>query len=148
MKRALRIALIGLAIAGCTPPTTLAPIAPEGINASVGKTWNAVIDVLSDGNIPVKTLDKSSGYVMAEVASVGILEEDKLADCGGFMTSLGSSGPMIARYNIVVRGDSTTSTVKVTARFMKTGDIGKDCPSKNTFEAKFQSDVKARAEAR
>jgi hypothetical protein len=144
-RTAYFVSLLALA---CSPATTLAPVPAAGINAGVGKTWNAVIDILSESNIPVKTLDKSSGYVMAEIAGVGVLEEDKLADCGGFLTSFGATGSMIARYNILVRGDSTASTVKVTAKFTKTGDVPKDCPSKNTFETKFQSDVKARAEAR
>lgn len=136
------------AVIACAPPPPAPPLAPAGIAASVGKTWNTVIDVLSESNIPVKTLDKSSGYIMAEVASVHILDEDKYADCGSFLASLGAEGPMIARYNILVRGDSTTSTVKVTAAFTKTGKTTHECSSKRVFETKFQNDVKARAEGR
>ncbi len=151
MKLILRtVFIIGLAV-GCAPAPiiTLPPIAPAGINASFDRTWDVVIDVLSEGNIPVKTLDKASGYVMAEVADVGSSEEDALADCGGWMRMrLTALGPMIARYNILVRGDSTTSTVKVRAEFTKTGRSRWNCPSKNTFETKFQSYVKEKAEAR
>ena len=148
MKLILRTLIIGLAV-GCTPAVTLPPIASEGINASFGKTWDAVIDGLSEGNVPVKTLDKASGYITVEVADAGSSEaeyasklgKDALADCGPKLVRY----PMLARYNIVVRGDSTTSTVRVRAQF---SENGWDCPSRNTFETKLQSYVKAKAEGR
>lgn len=55
---------------------------------------------------------------------------------------------MTAQFNIVVRGDSTMSTVKVRAEFTKTGKSNWICPSKNTFETRLQARVKAKAEAR
>jgi hypothetical protein len=138
-------------VAGCSSPgTVLPPLAPAGVSAGVDKTWNAVIDILSEKKIAIKTLDKSSGYVLAEVPSVGYDEASalgkKLADCGGFMLTWGS-GPLVARYSIVVHGDSTESSVKIAGKFT-TGDPPIDCPSTNAFEAEFQSDVKARAEGR
>lgn len=138
-------------VSGCSiPGKALPPLAPAGVSAGVDKTWNAVIDILSEKKIAIKTLDKSSGYVLAEVPSVGYEEGralgKKLADCGGFMLTWGS-GPVAARYSIVVRGDSTESSVKVAGKFT-TGNPPIDCTSTNAFEAKFQSEVKERAEGR
>jgi hypothetical protein len=106
--------------------------------------------MLAEQNIPVKTMDKSSGFVAAEVTAVSSTDLDKLANCGSLMSQLlsgSATGNGIARYNILVRGDSAASTVKVTARFIHGGDTPKDCSSRNVFEGQFQSEVKARAEA-
>ncbi len=154
MKRLAVIAV--LVVAACTPPAPApapalapAPLAPTTVTASFGKTWNAVVDLLSERNIPVKTMDRSSGFVAAEVSSVSNDELRKLSrGCTGFLAAMANGGDPptgIARYNILVRGDSTSSTVKVTARF--TGPQG-DCATQNTFEAPFQREVKARAEAK
>jgi hypothetical protein len=131
-------------LSACTPPPSLPPVQPAGVASGFERTWNAVIDVLSEDNIPVKTLDKASGYVMAELSDVDSDTMNKFADCGSQLTKflVGVSG--VARYNIVVRGDSTTSTVKVTAKFISRDD----CKSRNVFENEFQDAVKARAEAR
>jgi len=123
------------------------------VSASFGKTWNAVIDILADRNIPVKTLDRASGFVAAELAGVSQDDMGKLASgCGGFMDSLANGGnvpPAVARYNILVRGDSTASTVKVTAKFTEIiSGTTKECTTKGTFEQPFQNDVKSRAEAK
>jgi len=139
-----------LVAAACASAPIAAPIQPSGINASFGKTWNSVVDILAERNIPVKTMDRSSGFVSAELASVSPTEIDKLANCGSTLAQImtgNANASGIARYNILVRGDSTKSTVKVTARFIKGGDSAVDCPSNNVFEGQFQSEVKTRAEA-
>ncbi len=151
MRSTPAAALLLFLVAACTTPPIAPPLQPAGIEASFGKTWNAVVDVLAERNIPVKTMDKSSGFVSAELTSVSATDFDKLANCGSTLSqmmtgNLAADG--IARYNILVRGDSTKSTVKVTARFVKGGDTAKDCPSNNVFEAQFQSEVKTRAEGR
>jgi hypothetical protein len=149
MKLILRtVLIIGLAV-GCASAITLPPIAPAGINASFAKTWDVMIDILSEGHIQVKTLDKASGYIVADDRDVESSQQDSLADCGSdWHMGLASMGPMIAEVNIVVRGDSTMSTVTVRARFTKTGNISRNCPSKNVLETYLQAKVKARAEAR
>jgi uncharacterized lipoprotein len=131
------------------PPVT---VAPAPIKAGFNQTWNSVVDILSEKNIPVKTLDKSSGYVMAEITGVSVGSEKGFADCGHTtMASLllggGEIGTVIARYNILVRGDSAASQVKVTATFvMDNKGHQTTCSSLGTFESQFQGDVKARAE--
>jgi hypothetical protein len=128
----------------CAPPPSLPPVQPTGISAGFTKTWNAVVDVLAEQNIPVKTMDKSSGFVAAELEGVDSDTMNRLADCGSQFKKFMVGVPGVARYNILVRGDSTTSTVKVTARFTSRDT----CTSRNVFETGFQSDVKNRAEGR
>lgn len=143
-------------LVSCTPPQT-APIpalGPTQVDASFGKTWNAVVDVLADKNIPVKTMDKSSGFVTAESTHVPNSQLSKLTECGGFASymaeTLGSESGGTARYNILVRGDSTSSTVKVTARFTKAlaDNSPMECKTKGIFEQQIESAVKAHAEGR
>lgn len=135
----------------CASAPIAPPLQPAGISAEFGKTWNAVVDILAERNIPIKTIDRSSGFVSAELATVDVESLSKLANCGSFLSGVlegSATASAIARYNILVRGDSTKSTVKVTARFIRGGDTPKDCPSNNVFEEQFQSEVKARAEGR
>ena len=153
MRTLFAVFITALAVA-CTPPAPTYTPTPESIAAPINQTWNAVIDLLSEENIPAKTLDKSSGYVMAEITGVSHSDEEKYADCGSGLLSalaLQGGGEMISRYNILVRGDSSSSNVKVTATFVSGGVEGasspKKCATKGVFEKEFQSAVKQRAEA-
>lgn len=152
----MRTALLGVAVltfAACTPAHT-APtpaLAATPVHASFAKTWNAVVDILAARNIPVKTMDRASGFVTAELTGVAPGDIGKYADgCGGFWDSMANGGndpAGTARYNVLVRGDSANSTVKVTARFTELlNGMTKNCPSKGVFETPFQQAVKARAE--
>jgi hypothetical protein len=140
-------------LCGCTPPNP-APrpaIGPTKVAAPFSKTWNAVVDILAERNIPVKTLDRASGFVAAEMTGVAPGDIGKLASgCGGFWDAMANGGGApagVARYNILVRGDSIASTVKVTAQFTELiSGTTKQCATKGVFEAPFQEDVKARAE--
>lgn len=149
--RKIVIALSVVAI-GCggTPQTAVAPQAAP-IQASREKTWNAVIDVLAERNISVKTLDKASGFVSAEGAVVSSSDIAQLTTCGGFMEAMADMNGAhngVARYNILVRGDSAASSVKVTAQFTKGtgGGNAKNCDSNGKFEAGLQSAIKSHAE--
>ena len=136
--------LIG-GVAACTPPAPVTAPTPSAINAGFPQTWNAIIDVLAEQNVPVKTLDKSSGFVVAELATMDMPTMEKFTTCGGFMDMMvNSERSGVANYNILVRGDSAKSTVKVTARFTHGSTV---CGTKNVFESAFQQAVKGRAEA-
>ena len=77
----LKLATLSLAlVVGCTPPPIAPPLQAAGINAGFDKTWNAVVDILAERNIPVKTMDRASGFVSAELATVSATRVDKLAE--------------------------------------------------------------------
>lgn len=148
MNKGMIVGVVVITIAACAQPTTApTPVSAASVNASFGKTWNAVIDDLSQRTIPIKTLDRSSGFVAAEVSSVPMTELGTYTtNCGGVMNAmLGASGPGVANYNIVVRGDSTASTVKVTLAIIQGG---KQCVTKGSFETGMQDEIKARAETK
>src|SRR5690242_4566928 len=108
MRRSV-VALVLLAACQMTPPAPPAPRSGMEVSASFGKTWSAVIDVFAERNIPIKTIDRASGLVVAEPQGVPT-RTDGLADCG---TIIGRPiYPDHATWNVLVRGDSARSTVK------------------------------------
>lgn len=142
-------------LAACTPPTPAAtPVSATAVGASFGKTWNAVVNVLADRTINVKTMDRSSGFVTAQASE---MPKDSLkkytTNCGGggIMASLlltPSDQAAVARYNILVTGDSAASSVRVTTQTIM--DFGSGvtlkCLTNGVFENSIQGEVKARAE--
>lgn len=112
----LAVALVVVAGSGCMIPTYSPPgPAPERaarrVAAPFDRTWNAVIDMFAARNIPISTIDKSSGFIATQQLRTG-KEAAPWADCGSDM-GIGIV-PTNATYNVLVRGDSTASTVRVT----------------------------------
>jgi hypothetical protein len=142
-------AIIGCVIplAACAPSTPPAPPHPRDattVAAPFGKTWNAIIDVFAADNIPIRTMDRASGFISTDPLGVTLSASETFADCG---TVIGL--PIHAdrsTYNIVARGDSS-ATVKATIRFTATSSgTLRECTSTGRWETEFETTVKARAE--
>ena len=137
------------AMIGCVhgPTTQLTPRAATDVNASFDRTWNAVIDVFAERNIPIATIDKSSGLIAT--TALGIEESkdttQEWADCGNLPATR-------ATYNVLVRGAGDRSTVKVTVKWVAWRSLGmfgedsRECVTKHVWEAATESEVKMRAE--
>jgi hypothetical protein len=120
----MRTALLTLAtvpMLGCAkmfvqPPPF--PHAPLVVEASFGRTWDSAIDYLAENHIPIATLDRSSGLIVAKVARVGGDEPYRLtlAVCGE--KGYPQQAPITADYNLVIRGDSARSAVKVNIEYL------------------------------
>lgn len=146
-------ALVSLAAAACvTAPATAPERAATPVSASTGKTWDAVIDVFAERNIPIRNMERASGFIATEPMGVDPREGEKWADCGGTIgVKFGATG---ATYNVLVRGDSTHATVRATVRWttsqandlMKT-TTDRECTTRGVWEQDFESLVKSRAEA-
>jgi hypothetical protein len=115
-----------------------------------------VIDAFAAKNIGIRTIDRSSGLLVADPVSAPPWNRDDrdtpsdLADCG--RDHVGGFGmhfvpPARGYYNVLVRGDSTKSTVLVTVRWIA-AFTNIDCTSSGVWEGQFESAVKARAERR
>jgi hypothetical protein len=167
MKQLVYAAVLTLVGACAHPIPPGAPVEREiaSVDASFGRTWDAVIDQFAAENIPIRTIERASGFIATETQSVPLPPYDQwkapnpLADCGRDANRL-YTPPSEVVYNVVVRGDSTRSTVHVTARWMASGGprplfaapaVRSDrveCSSRGRWEYDFEQDVKARAQAR
>lgn len=139
--------LIAGACAPNRPPGSPVIRDATAVNASFGRTWDAVIDVFAEQNIPIRTMERASGFIAAERTNIAYdTPEDpaygeQFADCGtvGRIVLI----PGSATYNIVVRGDSTRSTVKVTVKYLNHGVdrtrtttlIARECATRGVFES-------------
>lgn len=155
----MRTFVIGVGVvffaAGCaaTPPAPPSPRVGTPVSASFDKTWSAVIDVFAARNIPIKNMDKSSGFIATEEMSVpgsNARTQNPLADCG--KTGIGTYWqPTNANYNVRVKPEGSGSSVQITV-FWKSV-LGSPAPTVNcTSTGKWESDaeaeIKARAEGR
>jgi hypothetical protein len=148
MLRKLLIGIVLCALAACmpAPPAPPAPRTAMSVNASFGKTWDSVIELFATRNIGIKTVDRSSGLIVAEVQRV-VSQDASLADCGQNLYHQ-SFSPDLAYWNVLVRGDSTSSTVRANVRFTSSSSIAKECSSKGAWEFDLEQAVKAAAEAK
>ena len=148
----IRVAAFLLVCGACFPkaPAPAAPRTALSVAASFSRTWDAVVDAFAERSIPIKTIDRSSGLIVAdEMALPGpSIDRIKYADCGsdGMGTRFVASR---AGYNVLVRGDSARSTVKVTARFVSVNAVNAksaDCSTTGLLESAIEGQVKERAE--
>jgi hypothetical protein len=140
-------AILTLACASAPRPEPVTRV-PTTVNASFNKTWDAVIDLFADRNIPIRTMDRASGFISAEPALAGS-DEDAWAKCGGFGMY---GGPSSAVYNLLVRGDSTKSTVRMTVKWIHASrapiDKTRECSTTGVLEGLIESQVRTRAESK
>jgi hypothetical protein len=149
MRRLFYSSLAASMVYGCavaSPPKSVAPARePTAVRAPFAKTWDAVIDVFADQNIPIATIDRSSGLIATSRLAVP-RSGHTWADCG--VSSFGDpAGPNAAIYNVLVRGDSIRTTVKVTVSWALEGSPF-DCVTKGTWESQTEERVAAKAEGR
>jgi hypothetical protein len=127
------------------PPTPAPVRKPMAVNASFGRTWDAVVAAFKARNRTIST-DRRSGSVLS--GPWAVLESDSSwSDCGTAGANARVMRPDNVHYTVVVKGDSTASTVLATAVFgAAAGLLVTQCTSKGTWEAEFEADVKSRAE--
>jgi hypothetical protein len=112
----------------------------------MGETWDAVIDLFATRNIPIRTIERASGIIATEGLRVEPEDGAKWADCGQYGNF--QYRPTTAIYNVLVRGDSTSSTVRTTVRWSYiTLKVNFDCTSSHEWERGLEQDVRTRAEA-
>jgi hypothetical protein len=112
----------------------------------MGETWDAVIDLFATRNIPIRTIERASGIIATDGLRVEYESGAKWADCGKHGRSHYRATTGI--YNVLVRGDSTRSTVRTTVRWSYiTLKLNLDCTSNYVWERELEQDVKERAEA-
>jgi hypothetical protein len=105
-----------------------------------------VIDLFAERNIPIKNMERASGFITTDVLAAA-RGDTVNADCG---RALGIAAfPTNATYNVLVRGDSTTSTVRATVRWVRSSSqfgVLTECSSRGIWETALEAQVKDRAE--
>jgi hypothetical protein len=144
------------ACGGYTRPEPPSPRDATQVNVSMGRTWDAVIDLFAARTIPITTIERVSGIIVTERLSVRSEDGLAWADCGktsSFMTRAVPIPPNYGTYNVLVRGDSSRSSVKATVRWVhldfKHLDIESgviECSTKHVYERALEAGVKDRAE--
>lgn len=144
--RTLGLVAFCLAVAGCAtiPPAQPTPREATSVRAPIARTWDAVIDVFAAENIPIKTMDRASGFISTDPLAVGLRTSQAYADCGKIMGM--AIGADHATYTVLVRGDSVRATVRAAVRFVNTSPPPTECSSNGTWESVFEAKIKARAE--
>jgi hypothetical protein len=103
------------------------------------------VDLFAARNIPIRTIERAFGFVATVELPVGT-EGLPWADCGKLNSV--AVGPEHAIYNVLVRGDSASASVKATVRWTylaaKRGMI--ECSTSHAWEVGFEAEVKAHAE--
>lgn len=134
---------------GYRPPAPPIPTSEQPVNASFAKTWDAVIDLFSEQNISIATIERASGLIVAAPAYTGTSLSNGLeyADCGTInrLPIL----PNRVNYNVRVKGDSTRSTLRVNVVFLSLWDKASyECSTKNVWEKNVWARIAAKAEGR
>jgi hypothetical protein len=145
MRRPLAFVLLCAACNSYRAPLPPAPRDATHVGASAEQTWDAVLDLFAARDIPIRTSERAFGFVATEDLPVGA-EGRTWADCGTLNSV--RVGPEHAIYNVLVRGDSASSSVKATVRWTSTaarsGMI--ECSTSHAWEEAFEAEVKAHAE--
>jgi hypothetical protein len=137
-------AVLSSACSAYKPPAPPAPRDATDVAASMGNTWDAVIDMFAARNIPIRTIERASGIIATDQLSVG--EEGRgWADCG--QNNGTTLAPDAAIYNVLVRGDSTSAVVKATVRWTRTiASSTIECSTSHIWERELETAVKTQAQ--
>lgn len=150
--KSIIMAVALLPFAGCvTPAQSFQYDNSRQVDASFDETWERTINVLASNNLPIKTLEKDSGIVVAENELVSAASMGESASCPTSLLLTPIGGAM--NYNILVRrGDAGTSNVTINTRYQMNyrdtnGAISTDlCNSNGNVERKLLNAISGRME--
>lgn len=156
----IRIVCAALVLVGCgsgvQQPTFAPPPERPGtvIATSAGRAWDAVVAHFAEQSVPIATIDRSSGLI---VTAPMLVPSDSLgvawAWCGTVYRTDGGRGPeyqalgaTAGTYNVLVRGDSASSEVRIRATWSRNGSPTR-CQSKDQYERELEAAIQRRAQA-
>lgn len=167
LKRHAELVLFTMlvAAAGCiayVPPPPESARPATSVAGSYDSTWAAVVSYFADRNLPIRTIEKASGIIVAEALRSDLVNRYPVLEANGkpkyrngypvmgpaVYANCGSYGgdidPASASFNVRVLGDATRSTVRVTTRFRGMYGSGSSAQTVEcTSTGKFESDLEA-----
>jgi len=140
------ISLSIIFVACATLPPAPPVRADTPVAAPFNRTWDAVVDYFARSSIPIKTIDRTSGIIAAESSSLAG-DNSGFAVCSNALAHVPALG---ANFNVLVRGDTAQSIVRVTATWIGSGASQMDvrCMTTDLWEKQFEAAIKAKAETR
>ncbi len=85
------------------------------------EVWSDAVEFFATGDVSIKTIDKASGLLVADRASIGLMDMTRFkgwADCGGVIPNTSMRGYGEVSLNVFMKPKGPTATaVTVTARF-------------------------------
>lgn len=141
---------LGVALAACmaTPPEVAAPARDATpVQASFDAAWDAAIDHFAENNIPIATIERASGIIATTQLGVDPEIAEVSSDCG---TGSGVNSTIRLRatravYNVLVRGDASSATVRVTVSWSNPL-AAFECVTTGAWEKDTEAAIKERAE--
>lgn len=159
-------------LAACGPsklirPTSASPSLPAvNVSADFDRTWDASIAWLASNTVQIKSNDKSTGLIVAEIDGPVLRNRTPVLDASGKATRA-VSPPVYAdcgtadgvpyditkaEFNLHVMRQATGATVQVSARFTNDGSgVGNSffvCPSTLKWEKDAAEFIRSRAEGK
>ena len=149
-------------LAGCAsyPPPKEAVPNSRNYGSSYSDVWDSVLAALSELNIPVQSMDKETGSIVAEDGTI----ELRQFELGGYDSAYCFCGRpeqyhffrgLVGKYAIsVVRGNKVQTTVKIDVSFRASVQYGErftgwhTCPTKGVFEPIFLEQVESQLPSR
>ena len=156
------VVVAGSGLAGCAtfpPPKESIPTSRVYGN-DYNEVWDAVLATFSEQNIPVKSMDKESGTIVAEDNHIALVQfqpgryDSKYCFCGSPDQYHVLKG-LVGEYTIsITGGKQVRSSLKIDASFRASSSFGEvstgwhPCISKGVFERIFLEQVDSRLEDR
>lgn len=133
------LVIAGILVMGCryVPPTSSPSPEELPTGGSFDATWSAVIDYFAEHKIPVKTLERASGFVVAEYLWNDDTRVLGSADCG----RRGNTGfaPDVATFNVRVKPAGREATIRITTDYARADR--KRCESTGVWERQIVNRV-------
>ena len=114
------------------------------VNAGFDASWDAAIDRFAELNIPIATTERVSGSITTSPFGVA---ESSSSSCGSNENEVIRPSVRTVVYNILVRGDQASSTVRVEEAWLSS-DASLQCVSRGMWEEITELSIKERAEGR
>ena len=145
MRKNTLIFLFSLVLVGCaTAPAQYQFDNTQSFEVGMDDIWPEVVNFFAENNLPISTVDRDSGLIVAEDLRFSVAEFAQYADCG--QSPLATESNARGNVNLFVRERSTDgTTLTVNTRFQVYREVGTrgstiygaanvDCVSKGTLE--------------
>lgn len=140
---------------GCAARYVIANPTPTrsatNVAASFDRTWDAVIDVFAAGNLPIATIERASGLIVAAPLAMARTNAAIWTDCGHhprYSDPRDRAYATRGEFNVLVRPAGPTSTVRVTIRWsLPDLEARAICESTGVYERDLEDQIKRRAES-